>query len=70
MPNRGCWGTYRDADRFPELLSYARHDYFRRILCDFVGEMAEKEEYPQDWAALTEIVEGVCWKNAKEYFGF
>ena len=51
-------------------LSYARHDYFRRILCDFIGEMAEKEEYPRDWEALTEIVEGVCWKNAKEYFGF
>ena len=51
-------------------LSYARHDYFRRILCDFIGEMVEKEEYPQDWETLTEIVEGVCWKNAKAYFGF
>ena len=51
-------------------LSYARHDYFRRILCDFIGERVEKEEYPQDWETLTEIVEGVCWKNAKEYFGF
>ena len=51
-------------------LSYARHDYFRRILCDFIGEMVERGEYPEDREAITAIVEGVCWKNAKEYFGF
>ncbi len=51
-------------------LSYARHDYFRRVLCDFTGGMVQRGEYPEDWESLKTIIEGVCWKNAKEYFGF
>ena len=49
-------------------LSYARHDYFRRILCDFIGNLVENGEYPNDEAALKKIVEGICYKNAERYF--
>ena len=50
-------------------LSYTRHEYFRRILCGLIGEWVEGGEYPDDKASLAEIVEGVCYKNAKNYFG-
>ncbi len=50
-------------------LSYARHDYFRRIFCNLVGRWVESGEYPNDEAALRKIVEGVCFTNAKRYFG-
>ena len=49
-------------------LSYARHDYFRRILCNLVGNWVENGEYPADDAALRRIVEGVSCANAKRYF--
>lgn len=49
-------------------LSYTRHEYFRRILCDLIGEWVENGEYPNDEAALGEIVKGVCFENAKRYF--
>jgi len=49
-------------------LSYARHDYFRRILCNLVGKWVENGEYPNDEAALKKIVEGVCYNNAARYF--
>jgi len=51
-------------------LSYARHEYFRRILCNLVGEWVENGEYPNDEKLLKEIVEGVSYKNVKEYFEF
>ncbi len=50
-------------------LSYARHDYFRRIFCGLVGDWVENGEYPNDEAALKRIVEGVCYHNAARYFG-
>ena len=50
-------------------LSYARHEYFRRILCDLIGGWVENGEFPNDEKALRRIVEGVCYKNAKAYFG-
>ena len=50
-------------------LSYARHEYFRRILCDLVGSWVENGEYPNDEKALKQIVEGICVKNAERYFG-
>lgn len=50
-------------------LSYTRHEYFRRILCGLIGEWVENGEYPMDEAALSAIVEGICYKNAKKYFG-
>lgn len=49
-------------------LSYTRHEYFRRILCDLIGSWVENGEYPDDDAALKQIVEGICYYNAKRYF--
>ena len=51
-------------------LSYTRHEYFRRILCNLVGDWVEDGEYPSDMNHLKELVEGISYKNAKEYFGF
>lgn len=51
-------------------LSYVRHDYFRRILCDFIGSLVENGEYPDDEKMLGRIVSGICCDNAKEYFKF
>ena len=50
-------------------LSYTRHDYFRRILCNMIGEWVERGEYPCHEASLQKIVEGICYKNAVRYFG-
>jgi glucuronate isomerase len=50
-------------------LSYARHEYFRRILCSLVGEWVESGEYPNDENMLREIICGICFDNAKSYFG-
>ena len=49
-------------------LSYPRHDYFRRILCNLIGNWVENGEYPNIDSSLKKIVEGVCYKNAKRYF--
>ena len=49
-------------------LSYARHDYFRRILCNLVGNWVENGEYPNNESSLKKIVEGVSYLNAKRYF--
>ena len=49
-------------------LSYARHDYFRRILCNLVGTWVENGEYPNLEASLKKIIEGICYFNAKKYF--
>ncbi len=51
-------------------VSYPRHEYFRRILCNLLGTWVEEGEYPDDRKALKEIVEGICYKNAKDYFQF
>ncbi len=51
-------------------VSYPRHEYFRRILCNMIGDWVEDGLYPADMEALKNIVEGVCYKNAKEYFNF
>ena len=51
-------------------VSYPRHEYFRRILCNLVGTWVEDGEYPADLDALKTIVQGVCYYNAKRYFGF
>jgi glucuronate isomerase len=50
-------------------LSYARHDYFRRILCNLVGNWVENGEYPNNESALKRIIEGVSSRNAIRYFG-
>ncbi|MBQ6560360.1 MAG: glucuronate isomerase [Erysipelotrichaceae bacterium] len=51
-------------------LSYTRHEYFRRILCDFIGTLVENGEYPNDDEILKEIVENISYYNAVEYLGF
>ena len=50
-------------------LSYTRHDYFRRIMCNMIGQWVENGEYPNDEEALKRIVEGISYTNAKRYFG-
>ena len=51
-------------------VSYTRHEYFRRILCNLLGKWVEDGEYPRDMETLKKIAEGVCYYNAKNYFGF
>jgi glucuronate isomerase len=68
LGNLGAFvGMLTDSRSF---LSYTRHDYFRRIMCNLIGGWVENGEYPQDWAQLQKIVEGICFKNAERYFGF
>lgn len=52
------------------LLSYTRHDYFRRILCDMLGELVMKGEYPADYESLAQIVCDVSYNNVKRFFNF
>ena len=61
----GFVGMLTDSRSF---LSYARHEYFRRILCGLIGDWVENGEYPNDETALRTIVEGICVKNASRYF--
>ena len=51
-------------------LSFPRHEYFRRILCNIIGNEVQKGELPNDVPFLGEIVEDICFNNAKKYFGF
>ena len=50
-------------------ISYTRHEYFRRILCNLIGHWVENGEYPEDYEVLGELVEGICYNNAVKYFG-
>ncbi len=64
----GCFvGMLTDSRSF---VSYPRHEYFRRILCNLIGDFVEAGEYPNDDAALQGIIEGISYRNAKEYFAF
>jgi len=49
-------------------ISYARHDYFRRILCNLIGNWAEAGEIPSDVETLGSFVANICFYNAKKYF--
>jgi glucuronate isomerase len=49
-------------------LSYTRHEYFRRILCNLIGEWVEDGEYPNDIEFLGQVVEDICINNARNYF--
>ena len=51
-------------------LSYARHEYFRRILCNYLGQEVESGAYPPDMKALSRIVRNICYNNTVEYFRF
>ncbi len=50
-------------------LSYTRHEYFRRILCDLIGGWVENGEYPADMDTLAALVGDICHDNAVRYFG-
>ena len=50
-------------------LSYPRHEYFRRILCNFIGNQVEQGEFPWDEQALGKMVKNICFNNAVEFFG-
>lgn len=71
LANLGCLGNFvgmlTDSRSF---LSYTRHEYFRRILCDIFGTWVENGEYPADMKSLEELVKGICYNNAVKYFGF
>lgn len=51
-------------------MSYPRHEYFRRILCDIFGDEIERGELPYDMAWTGKIVQDICYNNAKGYFGW
>jgi glucuronate isomerase len=67
----GCLGNFvgmlTDSRSF---LSYTRHEYFRRILCQKLGQEVEKGEIPNDLGWLGKIVEDISYNNAKNYFKF
>lgn len=71
LANLGCLGNFigmlTDSRSF---LSYTRHDYFRRIMCQLIGGWVDNGEYPADMKSLKEIVEGISYYNAVKYFGF
>jgi glucuronate isomerase len=50
-------------------MSYPRHEYFRRILCNLLGVEVERGEIPNDEELLGNLVRGICFENAKSYFG-
>ena len=70
LANLGLFGNFigmlTDSRSF---LSYARHDYFRRIMCNMIGNWVENGEYPNNEASLRKITEGIAYKNAERYFG-
>ena len=50
-------------------LSYTRHEYFRRILCQMIGRWVAAGEAPADIQLLGEMVRNICFNNARDYFG-
>lgn len=63
----GFIGMLTDSRSF---LSYTRHEYFRRILCNLMGNWVENGEFPADFDTLGEIVTDISYNNAKRYFNF
>jgi len=51
-------------------LSYPRHEYFRRILCNLLGNDVEKGELPNDMLLIGNMVKDICYNNAVNYFAF
>lgn len=51
-------------------LSYTRHEYFRRILCELIGSWVENGEFPNDMKTLETLVRDICYNNAKRYFAW
>jgi len=71
LANTGVLGNFigmlTDSRSF---ISYPRHEYFRRILCNLIGEWVENGEYPNDISTLSELVKDISYNNAKAYFDF
>ncbi|MCI5647973.1 MAG: glucuronate isomerase [Fusicatenibacter sp.] len=71
LANLGLLGNFNgmltDSRSF---LSYPRHEYFRRILCELIGGGVENGEYPKDRKSLEKIIKGISYNNAVRYFGF
>ena len=63
----GFVGMLTDSRSF---LSYTRHEYFRRILCNLIGGWVENGEFPEDYDTLSEIVKNISYYNARSYFKF
>ena len=51
-------------------LSFPRHEYFRRILCDLFGDDVENGELPNDMNWIGKVVQDICFNNAKNYFNW
>jgi glucuronate isomerase len=51
------------------LLSYPRHHYFRRILCNYFGSMIERGEMTSNLELVGKVVQDICYRNAIEYLG-
>jgi glucuronate isomerase len=51
-------------------LSYPRHEYFRRILCNLLGSEMERGEIPHDIHLVGGMVQDICYNNAARYFGW
>lgn len=71
LGNMGLFGRFvgmtTDSRSF---LSYSRHEYFRRVLCNMIARDVEKGELPADMELLGETVQNICYYNAKDYFQF
>ena len=67
----GAFGTFNgmltDSRSF---LSYTRHEYFRRIMCNLIGKLVEDGEYPADMKALGQLIENISYNNTLRYFRF
>lgn len=63
----GFVGMLTDSRSF---ISYPRHEYFRRIMCNLFGDLVEAGEFPYDEKILSEIVGGISYNNANAYFSF
>jgi glucuronate isomerase len=71
LASQGCLGNFVGMlTDSRSLLSYTRHEYFRRILCSFVGNLVAKGEFPNDRTLLKNIIQNICYYNAKKYFNF
>lgn len=71
LANLSCLGNFigmlTDSRSF---LSYTRHDYFRRIVCELIGGWVENGEYPNEEKYLAQIIKGISYNNAVNYFEF
>jgi glucuronate isomerase len=50
-------------------MSFPRHEYFRRVLCNLIGQEMERGELPNDEALLGTMIHNICYRNARQYLG-